>query len=552
MRRVFLIVVLFFLTGSSLYSQTNESSPSLYKWKGKKTEFQDGYVVLKSGAKLEGKISLQGSRSNVEEIEVQTEDKELSLPLSALKSYGLNAVKANNETDQVLYEWRNSGETMGKTIQKTKPRNGYVITQNDQRFEGEMQLKKVDGRMDQITIKNDNGREKIDFQDVKEYGLLMSVNELTKNGEKTYRQPGRNFSKGKVNLNDGSKRDGWIAFREHKNTSLGFIYNVILFAKEKDTPIETIEDDKIKGIIKNEMGEDIVYKPFEDGFVSIKDLENAEFKDPSKGFCEGIILMKDGSKKEGVIAQKKIDKYRSQVIIYKNEANIVEEHGIDLVESFTQNYEDRDHKFVVRDEYFVKMAFDGKAFRLVYNPNPTHVNESATKLARTGTNIAANAGQELAVNLYVKQLGFPDDEERKQNVRNYMSKVNAMSEEELEENRQAVLTTKGKTEEEYEAELNNKERYDMLDIHYKIITSEQAQGIISESMQVYYKEWILLNKLDSSVTYLWKQDYNDQIEGVLKGCLDYLTMDKNQQKEFKGWDTRLDALKLVDDCYSGN
>jgi hypothetical protein len=33
-------------------AQTNESDAALYKWKGKSAEMQEGYVILKSGARM--------------------------------------------------------------------------------------------------------------------------------------------------------------------------------------------------------------------------------------------------------------------------------------------------------------------------------------------------------------------------------------------------------------------------------------------------------------------------------------------------------------------
>jgi hypothetical protein len=38
-------------------AQTNDSPAGAYQWKKGKTEFQNGYVVLKSGKRMEGKIS---------------------------------------------------------------------------------------------------------------------------------------------------------------------------------------------------------------------------------------------------------------------------------------------------------------------------------------------------------------------------------------------------------------------------------------------------------------------------------------------------------------
>lgn len=156
---------MFFGTFSS--AQTNDSNPTDYVWKGKRTVSQKGYVVLKSGKKLEGKISLRGSQSAIKSIPFNGE-KEIDFPLSALTSYGL-AVSSSNTSNQEggsssnsgpicdhnpeLFTWRDMGEQMEKQIHNTKPRNGYVILRDGSRMEGELQLKKVDGVMTEIKLK---------------------------------------------------------------------------------------------------------------------------------------------------------------------------------------------------------------------------------------------------------------------------------------------------------------------------------------------------------------------------------------------------------------
>lgn len=133
-------------------AQTNESPAGAYQWKRGKTELQPGYVVLKSGKRMDGKISLIGSAELIKEVEFMGDQKYLTFPVASLKSYGLTNVNPNasatvgggpvNESPESMYEWLNRGTVMEKVIEVTTPRAGYVVLRNGTRFEGELKLRK--------------------------------------------------------------------------------------------------------------------------------------------------------------------------------------------------------------------------------------------------------------------------------------------------------------------------------------------------------------------------------------------------------------------------
>ncbi len=170
------------------YAQTNDSPAGAYQWKKGKTEFQNGYVVLKSGKKMEGKISLRGGAAQVSEVAYEGNGKELTFPVASLKSYGLNDVNPNastsvsgdpiNESPESMYDWQNRGVVMGKVILATVPRAGYVVLKNGTRYEGELKLRKKAGVLEDIDIKTATGKEKFDVQDVARYGYTISEAEV--------------------------------------------------------------------------------------------------------------------------------------------------------------------------------------------------------------------------------------------------------------------------------------------------------------------------------------------------------------------------------------
>ena len=83
-------LVLLFIFGNQVIAQTSETPLSDYTWKRGKTQPAEGFVVLKSGKRLEGTIVLKGSERGVEEVVFEGEGKEIDFPVAALQSYGLN------------------------------------------------------------------------------------------------------------------------------------------------------------------------------------------------------------------------------------------------------------------------------------------------------------------------------------------------------------------------------------------------------------------------------------------------------------------------------
>ncbi|MEP1095408.1 MAG: hypothetical protein ABJG78_09880 [Cyclobacteriaceae bacterium] len=186
------VTVLVFASLFSLQSfcQTNESPKELYKWKNqKKTEFQSGYVVLKSEKKLNGQIALVGSYSSVSEVHFLGEGKDISFPISALKSFGLNASPLEqtqdtaikgpiSESSESLYEWRDGGVVMNKKIYNSVPRDGYIVLKSGKRYEGQLRVQKRDEDLWNFQVKTSDGKEKFKAEEVAKYGLKVSVSEI--------------------------------------------------------------------------------------------------------------------------------------------------------------------------------------------------------------------------------------------------------------------------------------------------------------------------------------------------------------------------------------
>jgi hypothetical protein len=169
-------------------AQANESPAGAYQWKRGKTEWQVGYVVLKSGKRMDGKISLIGSATQVNEVAYEGNGKEIKFPAASLQSYGLVGINLNastsvsggpiNESPETMYEWRNMGVVMNKVITSSTPRAGYVVLHNGTKYEGELKLRRKDGILEDIEVKTVGGKEKFDAPEVARYGYTVSQEEV--------------------------------------------------------------------------------------------------------------------------------------------------------------------------------------------------------------------------------------------------------------------------------------------------------------------------------------------------------------------------------------
>ena len=182
----YLLVLLVYLQGFWAIAQTADTPLSDYVWKGSKTQPESGYVVLKSGKRLEGTIMLKGSERQVTELTYEGEGKKINFPMGALQSYGLNRKVATgtatassegplNESPESMYEWRNMGTVMGKVITVSAPREGYVVLKNGERLDGTIKLKRKDDVLTNYEVKTASKKKfKGEINEVARYGYTVS------------------------------------------------------------------------------------------------------------------------------------------------------------------------------------------------------------------------------------------------------------------------------------------------------------------------------------------------------------------------------------------
>lgn len=551
MRHIILLTFLFLSTIA--FSQVNEAAPSLYKWKGSKTAFQSGYIVLKSGKMIQGQISLRGKPDALKEIVFIEKEKEMKFPLTAIKAYGLgterpnpNSKKPSNinsgpicDNNENLFVWRDMGEQMGKKISNTKPRNGYVVTYSGKRHEGDLQLKKVDGKLDQFKIKTEEGKFKLEPSEVSNYGLSMTIEELTKGGKKDFNDEARNFHPGTVKLKNGQTLNGFIAFRKKvyinaNKPGMGYKYMGIFFAEKEKDYLKTYPNEALEYVSQNVNGESVNYSPYDGGFVSANEMDKVKFVDDLKELNPGTLVLANGTKLLGSIA--KIDK---KALNYKSNEGVIKKYAVEEVERFDVEIDGEKRSVINLENELTEELFKGDKFWAYINPNPTHVNERKTSLAQGLTTTATSATGAIIMN-----------EDQKKN--DYDFKIDSIimnsSLAELKTIQEGLWKIHGVSNSDEMQEVSTNESAKKMDFSLGLaIAGKEA----SESIKVYYEEIILVNKLTNEkyVLYNKKKDLNQQLEGLLMGCYTFLSMDKKEQKSYYDLDNISKTAAMLNECY---
>ncbi len=541
MKRILLSLLL--LSGVC-FAQVNETQNERYLWNKKGTDPQPGYVILKSGTKMEGSISLKGEPNNIKEVILLKDGKEIELKPESLSAYGLFAGPLTNDSPEELYEWKNgSTTTNAKGVSKvntfTKTRRGYVVLNDGKRIDGNLHLNKENGVLDEIVIKNDaEGKQVFKPAQVSRYGLIPTIADLTKGGKKVWNDEGKNFKKGFYEKLDNSKVNGFIAFMKSSDISNSdaIFYQNLFYAPTEDEPVTVIQSQDIAKVTQMKGDTAIVYLPFNGGFVEESKIGGLAINEQFKLFQRGRVILNNKTEITGEIAQvMEVGKDYSTTIKFKTSDEKVTIYAVKDVSFFEQIVKNEPYHFIPYTDRFVKLIFDGSTFAYFKNPTPTTINESATKNARLATSAAGSIGSMAAVG---SMKGVSDKDKNEMN-----KAIQSGSTEDLQAGREAIGDIK------QSGMLDQQDKKNATKLQTAMMAEEigrQAQNII-----VYNVEYFIWNKKSGEQKMVIKADFGDGIEPLLQSCEKYLMMSKSEQKEMKKMDNVLKAMQMVDDCYSG-
>lgn len=530
------------------FAQVNESADSQYAWKGKKTDYQQGYVVLKSKKKLDGSIQLHGSPGHVSEIRLMQGEKELKFPPAALAAYGLSSKEIESDSKLDLFQWRsggtvNPGKPNEKVKENTKPRSGYAITQDGTRYDGILQLHKVNGKLAKIEVKTADGKQKWEPHEIANYGIAMTIADLTKDGKKTYKAAERNFNFGKLEMSSGETKEGVIAFKTRSWVDgIGYGFKGIYYTPTTDGIIDTYKDNEVKKVFLQLAGSEKEYQYIEGTWMDASALDNMEARDLTKTFQPGTItLASSGEVRKGQVMQSKPSgaKFYSVSIRFKDESGEITEYKATDVKRFEQNIQGANRTFQAIKDRYVEREYSGTVMQFMRNPYPTHVNAMASGMAGIATQVATN---QVAAKTAEKQL----------------QKDTGVSKEQIKEANIDSIIANSTTEEL----IRERDRWKAIEARSSGAAASRAgnyaasmdlaiQGrSASQNMSIYKREWLIRNKNTGDEWVVMPNGFKDSVEPVLMGCYTYIMLDKDQQKQYRQWDNIQTTLKMLDDCYA--
>lgn len=530
------------LTCNFLLAQTNDSPITAYTWKGKKTVPHNGYVVLKSGKKLNGQISLIGSISAVSQVSYVGDGKDIKFPVAALQSYGLvsttgQVIQAKKVTlppnTKDLFKWRTGNEANGNIHENTKPRSGYIILASGSRIDGEIQLKRLNGHLTEIKLKTSDKKYKFEPNELEDYGLILTIAELTKNGQKTYRDDAKNFNPGKVTLKDGTVMTGLVAFSDKHSTSVGTTYGNVMYAKNQNAIIKTFDDTKVSSITQSSDKGDVKYTPFEGGFVSTTEMSDANYNNVFKMLNPGTVTLKDGTKLIGKVAE-----LNDHKVNYQDVSGTFKSITSDKIKRIDIQASGQSKALINVKDYLVEELYKGKTFQAYFNPTPTHVDKFATGMTKgalsEGGNIAGAAKAEHT--------------DKKNHLKSNVDSVIANSStKKLIEINNDLYKTYGVTNHN---DFQESKAPDAIKSYESSISIAIAGRQASKQVVVYYKECVIVNKKTNKKTIVYNgKGGDDDLKALLMGCYTFLSLDKSQQKDCYKLKNIKETLKMIDACY---
>ncbi len=533
MKPLYLTTIALLLFISLSFAQRNTTPSDRYTWDGKSTVPRSGYVILRSGKKMEGMLSIKGSYNEVKMVILLSEGKEIEFKPISLSEYGIYSQPLVNDSPEELYEWRSMGETNGHAISNTKPRNGYVILASGIRLEGELQLKKVDGRLDEIRLKNDAGKGKYELSEVNNYGLILTINELTDNGKKERKDWALNFHPATIYNEDGTSKVGVVAF-QNSTVPNSFKplenahYRGIYYTATREGELSILSAQGIIKIEKKVNDSLLTYVPYGDG-TFVLEVPGANLM-AAKTMHKGKIKFSDGTEAEGELAMMATgtqQEFYTQVR-FKSSTGAATIYKAEMIESAIQQIDGKPVRYIKMKEFLIQVEFDGAMFAFYRNPYPTTVNKTATSLAKG----AANVGSQAAVSEFEKGNGEVD------------SVINNLSLEQLQEVDKELIKRYGGTEEKF-----NEAAPDWAKKRRAAIITRMVGLQASKSVVIYKREWILFNKKTNEKVVITKDQYKDLMEGYLMGCENYLTLDKKSQSTYKEFDNILKTLEFLEGCF---
>lgn len=338
------LALLVFIPIVGAKAQTNKSTEENYRKRIEHvkydyaTQFDNGFITLRDGTTLFGKISLVGSSySNLRAVIIRTNSgKRYSLRLRSIKEYGLVNSLTNDTPD--LFSWVQLNEKSAingyQDIRTGTCGFGYVKLQDGKTKEGELTIKEVNGRIKNIQVKNGSDKTKYKADLISNFGVkryedpkfdgVWSIVQWKKSvGTGMLVNQKSVPAYGKVTKTDGSTSSGFIMIVKKNEITTQLKVSATVDAKPSKIKYADVKSYTIEQKIA-------------DYTNMLKNLDQPyEQIHPSRKFFKGSIMLINGSVIEGQVAKAANSDY-TDVFFATDENSVVKGYSAEEVDQVYQ------------------------------------------------------------------------------------------------------------------------------------------------------------------------------------------------------------------------
>lgn len=330
--------VFFFCISSSSLAQIAKNASAEFQYKKNEStgaavyqsKYQPGYVIIKDGTKMEGKISLYGKSFNdILKVHYKSNNGDrYSFYLRSLKEYGL-AKGVKNATPE-LFSWSDLSKIGLKGVITGYNSYGYVKTVDGRTLNGSITVRESNKKLKSVEVKNiQNVKTKFEPEEVESFGVQVylepkakgSVTNVVRWQPKTgdWALQKTLFFPGYLITADGNRLDGNIQLARSGRVIKEVAYRPIGKGK------------KVKYDINSLSAYGVEQYPNKD----FSWMSNPNIK-PEQKFINGFIRTNEGELKTGLIAV-----WQYEVLYAADENSIVESYAKDNLDDYYQNIDEK-------------------------------------------------------------------------------------------------------------------------------------------------------------------------------------------------------------------
>ncbi|MDW3210903.1 MAG: hypothetical protein R8N23_13590 [Reichenbachiella sp.] len=455
------------------------------------TEFQPGYVVLKSGETKVGSFSIVSQGTIVKYLIKIGDNKPEKYPAKEVARYGLIQHEPKTAFPQRLFN---------------EPKPGFVVLMGSgERVVGELTIRieeanSRNGFQDGVMLKTfivkvDGDKRKFEESSIDVYGLTdVAVSDLTNDGVIVFDDKKQNFHPGSFNEH-GVSKNGWIAWA--KPVKKGD-YDAFFFAEDINSTANVFYvSNGASDVVQNIEEEFAAYDPADDSFLMTKTIE-------TDVVSNGYIITADGHRIDGEVQISFPPKlwFATDVIITDVTGTVSEYTSDGALSQVFVTVDGQQKEFIAFDNAYVEVLQREGDWVHFRNPHPT-TPTLGSDLLNYFSGAAMTAGQD-----YVDQKVAE-------------GRVKAA----LEGNDEAVRAADN------------------------FLKRERTDFMSYDQFAIYAKEHIIMDTEQGRHSmYIPGANYQ-QVEAELMGSIDYLKMDTEEQKGLRKMNNPAETLKYLDTTF---